>query len=143
MRLLKVVLLSSLAVTASAASAAAQAVTLPYDHVHLAAPDQAKAVEWYQKMFGGQTTPEGKDRLLFGKTRFIWMKSDTAKPSAGTTIDHIAFSFPDVSARLKTWQAAGVKIVGRRLIEDPWGVKIELLEDRAVTGFHHVHLQSM
>ena len=24
------------------------------DHVHLAAPDQPKAVEWYLKQFGGQ-----------------------------------------------------------------------------------------
>src|SRR6267154_3279510 len=89
-----------------AASAPAQ-TTLPYDHVHLAAPDQAKAVEWYQKMFGGQTTPEGKDRLLFGKTRFIWLKSDAAQPSANTAIDHIGFSFADVEAKMKELQAAG------------------------------------
>jgi lactoylglutathione lyase len=109
-----------------AGSALAQ-TTLPYDHVHLAAPDQAKAVEWYQQMFGGATTPEGKDRLLFGKTRFIWLKSDTAKPSADTAIDHIAFSIAD--------RAPG-------FITDPWGVKIEILNDPALRGFHHVHLRS-
>jgi catechol 2,3-dioxygenase-like lactoylglutathione lyase family enzyme len=109
-----------------AASAAAQ-TALPYDHVHLAAPDQAKAVEWYQKNFGGETTPEGKDRLLFGKTRFIWLKSDTAKPSADTAIDHIAFSTAD--------RAPGI-------ITDPWGVKIEILNDPARRGFHHVHLNA-
>ncbi len=109
-------------------SAAAQTATLPYDHVHLAAPDQAKAVEWYQKNFGGETTPEGKDRLLFGKTRFIWLKSETAQPSAGTAIDHIAFSLSD--------RAPG-------LIQDPWGVTIEILNDPALRGFHHVHLSSI
>src|SRR3954465_9703827 len=83
-----------LAIVSSAGSAFAQA-TLPYDHVHLAAPDQAKAVEWYQKTFGGATTPEGKDRLMFGKTRFIWLKSENAKPSADAAIDHIAFSVAD------------------------------------------------
>ncbi len=112
--------------TLSAAAASAQ-TTLPYDHVHLAAPDQAKAVEWYQKTFGGQTTPEGKDRLLFGNTRFIWLKSDTAKPSDKTAIDHIAFSMPDKAPGFMT---------------DPWGVKIEILNDPAVRGFHHVHLLS-
>src|SRR6266576_4605117 len=96
-----------------AASAPAQ-TALPYDHVHLAAPDQAKAVEWYQKTFGGETTPEGKDRLFYGKTRFIWLKSDTAKPSADTAIDHIAFSI--------AYRAPG-------FITDPWGVKIEILND--------------
>src|SRR6476646_1594445 len=101
--------------------------TVPYDHVHLAAPDQAKAVEWYQKNFGGDTTPEGKDRLFYGKTRFIWMKSETAKPSADAAIDHIAFSVPD--------RAAG-------FITDPWGVKIEILNDPARRGFHHIHLNA-
>jgi lactoylglutathione lyase len=127
MRLLHFTLLVSLLVAGSAVSAAAQTPTLPYDHVHLAAPDQAKAVEWYQKNFGGETTPEGKDRLFYGKTRFIWLKSETAKPSANTAIDHIAFSVAD--------RAPG-------FIEDPWGVKIEILNDPALRGFHHVHLRS-
>src|SRR5689334_25332460 len=105
-------ILASTFITAllAAASAVAQ-TTLPYDHVHLAAPDQAKAVDWYQKNFGGETSAEGKDRLFFGKTRFIWLKSDTAKPSADATMDHIAFSVAD--------RAAG-------FITDPWGVKIEI-----------------
>ena len=119
--------LSALALLATAGVAGAQ-TTLPYDHMHLAAPDQAKAVEWYQQMFGGSTTPEGKDRLLFGKTRFIWMKSDTAQPSANTAIVHIAFSLAD--------RAPG-------FITDPWGVRIEILNDPALRGFHHVHLRSM
>src|SRR5947209_16156021 len=113
-------------VLVAAGSAAAQ-TTLPYDHVHLAAPDQAKAVEWYQKNFGGETSPEGKDRLFYGKIRFIWLKSDAAKPSAGTAIDHIAFS------------VAG-KAPG--FMEDPWGVTIEIVNDPNVRGFHHVHLRS-
>src|SRR3954471_12533481 len=121
-------LLAALSVTAFlfAGSAFAQA-TLPYDHVHLAAPDQAKAVEWYQKTFGGATTPEGKDRLMFGKTRFIWLKSDNAKPSADAAIDHIAFSVTDKAPGFMT---------------DPWGVKIEILNDPALRGFHHAHLNS-
>jgi catechol 2,3-dioxygenase-like lactoylglutathione lyase family enzyme len=133
-------------------SAAAQTATLPYDHVHLAAPDQAKAVEWYQKMFGGQTTPEGKDRLLFGKTRFIWLKSETAQPSANTAIDHIGFSFADLDAKMKEWEAVGVKVITPLrpvpglvkigFIEDPWGVKIEVVQDTETLGFHHVHLRS-
>jgi catechol 2,3-dioxygenase-like lactoylglutathione lyase family enzyme len=122
-------LLSTLFVTAlvTAAVPASGQTTLPYDHVHLAAPDQAKAVEWYQKNFGGEVTPEGKDRLMFGKTRFIWLKSDTAKPSADAAIDHIAFSVAD--------RAPGV-------ITDPWGVKIEIVNDSARRGFHHIHLNA-
>jgi catechol 2,3-dioxygenase-like lactoylglutathione lyase family enzyme len=152
MRLVTAVLLTSFAVAASAGHAAAQIAALPYDHVHLAAPDQAKAVEWYQKMFGGQTTPEGKDRLLFGKTRFIWLKSETAQPSANTAIDHIGFSFADLDAKMKEWEAVGVKVITPLrpvpglvkigFIEDPWGVKIEVVQDTETLGFHHVHLRS-
>jgi catechol 2,3-dioxygenase-like lactoylglutathione lyase family enzyme len=152
MRQLSLVLLTSVVLAASASGAAAQIPTLPYDHVHLAAPDQAKAVEWYQKMFGGQTTPEGRDRLLFGRTRFIWMKSETAQPSANTAVDHIGFSFADLDAKMKEWQAAGVKVVTPvrdvpglfklGFIEDPWGVKIEVVQDTETLGFHHVHLRA-
>jgi catechol 2,3-dioxygenase-like lactoylglutathione lyase family enzyme len=120
-------LASALVTVFFAATSAVAQTSLPYDHVHLAAPDQAKAVEWYQKNFGGEITPEGKDRLMFGKTRFIWLKSDTAKPSAGTAIDHIAFSVADRSPEV---------------ITDPWGVKIEILNDPARRGFHHVHLNA-
>jgi lactoylglutathione lyase len=144
-------LLTATFVTGFLAAVTARAqITLPYDHVHLAAPDQAKAVEWYQRMFGGQTTPEGKDRLLFGKTRFIWLKSETAQPSLDTAIDHIAFSVADIDAKMREIQAAGVRIatpvervpgVGRRaFVEDPWGVRIEIIDDAAAPGFHHVHL---
>jgi catechol 2,3-dioxygenase-like lactoylglutathione lyase family enzyme len=110
----------------AAAPAVAQ-TTLPYDHMHLAAPDQAAAVAWYQKTFGGKTTPEGKDRLLFGKTRFIWLKSETALPSAGAAIDHIAFSVSNRKPGFMT---------------DPWGVRIEIVNDAEHRGFHHVHLRS-
>ena len=36
------------------------------DHIHLAAPDQAKGAEWYHTHFGGELTPEGPDRVMFG-----------------------------------------------------------------------------
>ncbi len=137
---------------ASVASAQAGA-TLPYDHVHLAAPDQAAAVEWYRKNLGGQLSAEGKDRVTFGKTRFIFLKAEAAQPSAGTAIDHIGFSFADLDAKMKELEAAGVKVVTPvrdvpglfklGFIEDPWGVKIEVVQDPDTLGFHHVHLRSM
>ena len=53
------------------------------DHIHLAAPDQAKGVEWYFEHFDGMKTPEGPDRLTFGDTRVIFQKREP-KPSAGS-----------------------------------------------------------
>jgi len=127
-----------------ASRAASAQTTLPYDHVHLAAPDQAAAVEWYRTHLGGQLSAEGKDRVTFGKTRFIFLKNDNPQPSAGTAIDHIGFSFADLDAKMKELQAAGVKVVTPvrdvaglfklGFIEDPWGVKIELVQDPETLG---------
>src|SRR3977135_4403345 len=144
-------LIAALALFVTGGVADAQ-TTLPYDHVHLAAPDQAAAVEWYRKNLGGQLSAEGKDRVTFGKTRFIFLKAEAAKPSAGTAIDHIGFSFADLDAKMRELEAAGVKGVtpGRDVpglfklgfIEDPWGVKIEVVQDPETLGFHHVHLRA-
>jgi lactoylglutathione lyase len=146
------VLILSFLFASSAHSASAQAATLPYDHVHLAVPDQPAAVEWYRKNLGGQLSAEGKDRVTFGTTRFIFLKAEHAQPSAGTAIDHIGFSFADLDAKMKEFEAAGVKVVTPvrdvsglfklGFIEDPWGTKIEVVQDPETLGFHHVHLRS-
>ena len=137
-----------------AETAPVAAETLTWDHVHLGVPDPAKAVEWYAKYLGGQPGPAGEpnERLLFGKTRFIFLKTDKPLPSAGSSIDHIGLSFPDLASKMKEFQAAGIKIVTpvhqeaglfkASFIEDPWGAKIEILQDPETLGFHHVHLRS-
>jgi catechol 2,3-dioxygenase-like lactoylglutathione lyase family enzyme len=134
------------------AGSAATQTTLPYDHVHLAAPDQARAVEWYHANFGGETTAEGKDRLLYGQTRFIWMKAESPQASRDSAIDHICFAVADIGTKMRELAAAGANVitqaeaipnVGKRaFVEDPWGVRIEIIEDAQVVGFHHVHLAS-
>ena len=141
--------------TGAAALAAPVATeTMTYDHVHFGVPDQAKAVEWYAKYLGGQPGPAGEpnERLLFGNTRFIFLKNDKPLPSAGSSVDHIGISFADVAAKMKELEAAGVKVLTpiheerglfkSAFIEDPWGAKIEILQDPGTLGFHHVHLRA-
>src|SRR5256885_8213685 len=132
--------------------AGAQTATLPYDHVHLNVPDQAKAVEWYQKNFGGKPTAENVERLMFGSTRLIFFKNPNGQPSAGSSIDHIGFSFADLDAKMKELEAAGVKVVTPlrdvpnlfklAFVEDPWGTKIEVVQDPDLLGLHHIHLRA-
>lgn len=137
------------------AAVASEAFAQPYkpivDHVHLAAPDPGAAVAWYQKYFGGQTMAEAADRLLLGDVRIIFSKRDNTQPSQGSAIDHIGFSVADVDAAMKMFEADGVKIVTPArdvpgifrlaFIEDPWGTKIEVAQDSARLGVHHVHLR--
>lgn len=132
-------------------AAAAQGYRPIVDHVHLAAPDPSAAVAWYQKYFGGQTMAEAADRLLIGEVRVIFSKREKAQPSAGSAVDHIGFSVADVSASMKAFEADGVKIVTPprdvpglfplAFIEDPWGTKIEVVQDSARLGVHHIHLR--
>ena len=131
---------------------AAAADILPIvDHIHLNVPDQAKAVEWYQKNFGGTPTSEAPDRLMFGETRLIFLRNDKGQPSAGSALDHIGFSFADLDAKMKELEAAGVKVVTPvrdvqglfklGFVEDPWGTRIEVVQDSDKLGLHHVHLR--
>jgi catechol 2,3-dioxygenase-like lactoylglutathione lyase family enzyme len=137
------------ALTAFTGLAAAQ--TFPYDHIHLNAPDPAAAASWYEKNFGGRRLTEGPDRLMFGSTRFLFLQKADAKPSSGSAVDHIGFSYSDVDAKMKELAAAGVKIVTpvRKVqglfklafVEDPWGTRIEVVQDPELLGLHHVHLR--
>ena len=122
------------------------------DHIHLAVPDQAKAVEWYRKHFGGRPMTEAPERLMFGETRIIFQRNESAQPSSGSVLDHIGFSVTDLDATLKNLEADGAKIVTPArdvaglfklaFIEDPWGVRVEVVQDPAKLGLHHVHLRA-
>jgi len=127
------------------------AQTAPYDHVHLTAPDPAKAMDWYMKYMGATKAAVGDNRVAFGSTLFVFRQAADAAPSVGSVIDHIGFSFADLDAKMQAWQAAGIKVVTPlrdvaglfklAFIEDPWGVKIEVVQDPETPGFHHIHLR--
>jgi lactoylglutathione lyase len=122
------------------------------DHIHLNVPDQAKGVEWYQKNFGGQPMTEAPDRLMFGDTRLIFLRNDKGQPSTGSALDHLGFSVADLDAKMKELEAAGVKVAtpAREVeglfklafVEDPWGTRIEVVQDPDRLGLHHVHLRT-
>lgn len=132
--------------------AAAQTPTLPYDHIHLNVPDAAAASTWYEKNFGGTRITEAPNRIMFGSTRLMFLNSKTALPSAGSALDHLGFSVADLDAKMKEFEAAGVKITtpARDLpglfklafIEDPWGTRIEVVQDADLLGLHHIHMRA-
>ena len=137
---------------ACATSGTAQTRVEPIvDHIHLNVPDQTNGVEWYQKYFGGKPMTEAPDRLMFGDTRLIFLKNDKGQPSAGSSLDHIGFSVADLDAKMKEFEAAGVKVVNPvrdvaglfklAFIEDPWGTRIEVVQDSEKLGLHHIHLR--
>jgi predicted enzyme related to lactoylglutathione lyase len=133
-------------------------VTLPgiaraadYHHVHLAAPNVAEAVQWYMTHMGC-TAMNRPDACQIGTTQLIFANRKPDAGSQGSGVDHIGFSFPDLTAKMRAFEAAGVKIVTPMrdapglfklgFIEDPWGTRIEVVEDPEYLGFHHIHLRS-
>lgn len=129
------------------------APTLPYDHVHINVPDQAEGAAWYEKyMPGARRISEAPNRLMYGSTRVMFLTKKDARPSAGSAIDHLGFSVADLEAHMKTLQAAGVKVLNPirdveglfklAFVEDPWGTKIELVQDPELLGLHHIHMRA-
>lgn len=128
--------------------------TLLYDNVHLAVSDPQAAAQWYHDNIGGQFVDGCDDRLLFGTTRIVFLSDQgvARKPSAGGAIDHLGFSFTDLQATLNRIEAAGAQLQGElrdipKLFKlafavDPWGTRLELIEDEQHLGFHHIHLRS-
>ena len=122
-----------------------------YHHVHLAAPNVAEAVQWYITNIGC-TAMNRPDACQIGTTQLIFANRQPDAGSQGSGVDHIGFSFPDLAAKMRAFESAGVKIVSPlrdvsglfklAFIEDPWGTRIEVVEDPEYLGFHHVHLRS-
>jgi catechol 2,3-dioxygenase-like lactoylglutathione lyase family enzyme len=122
-----------------------------YHHVHLASPNVPEAVQWYIANIGC-TAMNRPDACQIGTTQLIFANRKPDAGSEGSGVDHIGFSFPDLSAKMRAFQAAGVKITTPArdvpglfklgFIEDPWGTRIEVVEDKETLGFHHIHLIS-
>ena len=144
-------------VLATCAPAQAQ-LTEPFDHLHLAVPDVARARDWYISHMDGNAG-ETAETVTWGKwpqdhplpVQLLFTVSDKAIPSAGSAIDHIGFSFPNVDAKVEALRKAGVKIVSepsdipglwrQAVVEDPWGTKLVLVEDIDALGIHHVEIR--
>ncbi|HJO12053.1 MAG TPA: VOC family protein [Gammaproteobacteria bacterium] len=129
----------------------------PYGHIHLAAPDAQEAAEWYARHFVGTPTRFGNssqypiDRVMMGNIAVIFFERDPGEGSVGTGVDHIGFSMGDVEQTFAGIVADGGKGLGDLrafagmtlgFVEDPWGTKIELIDDPDLRGPHHIHLST-
>jgi catechol 2,3-dioxygenase-like lactoylglutathione lyase family enzyme len=139
-------MLVTLAAMTLATAAPHAADDLSFDHISFSVADPAKAAAWYVKTFGA--TPDGTAGVTFGSIRFRFRQAGSAAPSAGSVIDHLGFAVTSLEAKAAEWRAAGLTPIaapqnsgGIKAVwfEDPWGVRLELLQDEHA-GLHHVHL---
>ncbi|MCY4599331.1 MAG: VOC family protein [Acidobacteria bacterium] len=156
----RVALASLTAVTLIVAPALAQAAD--YHHVHITTSSPAKGVEWYSEYMECEPLADRDDAANCDGVEVVFVPQATTGGSQGTGINHIGFSFPDLTAKMAELEAVGVRGSGVRLqrnpdgstirdipglfkiafIFDPWGTRIELVEDDEYLGFHHIHLSA-
>ena len=133
-----------------------------YHHVHITTSSPAKGVEWYSDHMGCEPLADRDDAADCGGVEIVFVPQATTGGTQGTGVNHIGFSFPDLTAKMAEFESIGVRGSGIRLqrfedgsmvrdvpglfkiafIFDPWGTRIELVEDHEHLGFHHVHLSA-
>ncbi len=151
------------------ASSAAVALATPglaraadYHHVHITAASPSRAVAWYAEHMDCEAIADRTDAADCYGVEVVFVPQPTMGGSQGTGVDHIGFSFRDLTAKMAELEAVGVRGSGVRLqrnadgstlrdvpglfklgfVFDPWGTRIELVEDLDTLGFHHVHLSA-
>ena len=162
-------MMNQLRTTLSFAMAATAVATTPlmaraadYHHVHITASSPSEGVRWYERHLDCQPVADRPDAADCGGVELIFVVQPTMGSTQGTGVNHIGFSYPDLTAKMAELEAVGVRGSGVRLqrfpdgstlrdvpglfklgfIFDPWGTRIEMVEDQETLGFHHIHLSA-
>lgn len=147
---LAVCIVALVAIAGMAVGDAAVRIT-GYHNIHIGAVDPDAAVAWYVKHLGAVETPNPATHVMIGDTLIAFQKVDTVEPSVGSVLDHWGLSVPNLDATMVALEGSGATVISAAqdvpglfklaFIEDPFGVKIELVQDPEWPGFHHVHLR--
>lgn len=123
-----------------------------YHHVHLTATDELAAARWYMEHMDCQDYGREGACQVDGIQIIFYNDREPTGGSVGSGVDHIGFSFRDLEAKMAGWKTSGVRVVEDvrevaglfklAFVEDPWGNRIEAVEDHQWLGFHHIHLRS-
>ncbi len=144
------------------AVAASSAVAADIHHLQITAASPSEAVRWYARHMACEPIAGRNDSADCTGVELIFVAQPTVGSSQGTGVDHIAFSYADVESKMAELEAVGVRGSGVRLqrfdngatlkelpglykhgfLFDPWGTRIELVQDPDRLGFHQIHLSA-
>ena len=133
-----------------------------YHHVHITGASPSEGVRWYTRHLDCEPVADRPDAANCDGVELIFMVQPTMGGTQGTGVNHISFSYQDLTTKMAELEAVGVRGSGVRLqrfpdgstlrdvpglfklgfIFDPWGTRIEMVEDPDSLGFHHVHLSA-
>jgi catechol 2,3-dioxygenase-like lactoylglutathione lyase family enzyme len=149
-------------VSIAAAPGVAGAAEANVYQVYITTSSPSEAVRWYAEHMECKAIPGRTDAASCGAVELDFIVQATTGSTQGTGVNHIAFSFRDLKAKMAKLEAVGVRGSGVRFqrfedgatfravpglfrvgfIFDPWGTRIELVEDPEYLGFHHIHLSA-
>ena len=147
---------------ASLVAIPAVACAADYHHVHITGASPSEGVRWYTRHLDCEPVADRPDAANCDGVELIFMVQPTMGGTQGTGVNHISFSYPDLTTKMAELEAVGVRGSGVRLqrfpdgstlrdvpglfklgfIFDPWGTRIEMVEDPDSLGFHHIHLSA-
>jgi catechol 2,3-dioxygenase-like lactoylglutathione lyase family enzyme len=157
------VALVALVAVFAAGQGMARAAEANVHQIYVTTSSPSEGVRWYVQHMKCQPIADRTDTAQCGRVELIFVAQQTAGGTQGTGINHIGFSFPDLKSKMAELEKAGVGGANVRLqrfpdgstlrdvpglfklgfIFDPWGTRIELVEDPELLGFHHVHLSAI
>ena len=157
-----VALVSAVALLA-AGPRVAQAADTSMHHIHIITGSPQESVRWYVQHMGCKEIAERNDSAQCGTVELMFVDQVTMGSTQRSGINHISFSVPDLAAKMADLQKVGVRGIGIRFqrfedgtvfrdlpglfkhgfIFDPWGTRIELVEDPDSVGVHHIHLSAV
>ena len=123
-----------------------------FTHVHIRVPDVEAAANWYGELLGGEVRPGGPGFFIVQSNGFVGTMPNegNAGRSQETAIDHFGFGFDDLDAAVERARQLGARIDEEprpgitapmiAFIEDPWGARVELMQDAEHPRINHVHL---
>ena len=154
--------LFAVAMLVGAAPDDVRAAEADYHHVHITSSAPTESVRWYERYLDCEPIADRDGTADCHGVEVTFVVQPTMGSTQGTGVNHIGFSYPDLTAKMGELEAVGVRGSGVRLqrfeggatlrdvpglfkigfIFDPWGTRIELVEDTEYLGFHHIHLSA-
>ena len=79
-----------------------------FHHVHVTASNASEAVEWYARHLPCEPLSDRDDSVDCGGTEVVFDSQPTRGSSQRTGIDHLAFSYADLDAKMAEVESFGV-----------------------------------
>ena len=113
----------------------AHAAEADYHHVHLTASNATEAINWYTRYLDCEPMADRSDGGDCSGAQVVFESRPTLGSSQRTGIDHISFSYADLTAKMAELEAVGVGGSGVRLQRFPDGSTLRDIPGLFKIGF--------